>query len=198
MNTYFPTDLFTLCGVDSLLDCGAFDGDTIQQLLACGDPFTGEIHAIEADGVSFLRLQEFVARLPSHTRNRLHLYKCAVGSERGFTFFEGNGTLTSKASQTGELVEMISIDELFAEIPLAFIKMDIEGAECDALQGAAKVIQRDRPILAICVYHTQSDIWRIPLLVHEMLPEHKLYLRGYEGDGFQTVMYAVPPGREIA
>jgi hypothetical protein len=73
--------------------------------------------------------------------------------------------------------------------------MDIEGAEFDALRGGQKVIQRDRPVLAICVYHAQNDIWRIPLFAHEMLPEHKLFLRAYEGDGFQTVMYAVPPER---
>jgi hypothetical protein len=73
--------------------------------------------------------------------------------------------------------------------------MDIEGAEYDALRGGVNVIRRDRPILAICVYHTQSDIWRIPLLVHSMVPEYKLYLRAYEGDGFQTVMYAVPSER---
>jgi hypothetical protein len=59
------------------------------------------------------------------------------------------------------------------------------------------VIERDQPILAICVYHTQNDIWRIPLLLHEMLPQHKFYLRGYEGDGFQTVLFAVPPGRVV-
>ena len=108
--------------------------------------------------------------------------------------FESDGTLISKASDRGSLVEVVPIDELFRETPLTFIKMDIEGAEYGALRGAAKVIQRDRPILAICVYHTQNDIWRIPLLVWEMLPEHKLYLRAYEGDGFQTVMYAVPQG----
>jgi hypothetical protein len=75
--------------------------------------------------------------------------------------------------------------------------MDIEGAEYDTLLGGRMVIQRDKPVLAICVYHTQNDIWRIPLLVHEMLPEHKLYLRAYEGDGFQTVLYAVPPERVL-
>ncbi len=195
VNTYFPTDLFNLCGLDSLLDCGAYDGDTIRQLLACGDLFTGNIHAIEADGVSFARLQEFVAHLRGSAGNRIRLYKCAVGLERGFVRFESNGALTSKASETGSLVETISIDELFADVPLAFIKMDIEGAEYDGLRGATKVIQRDHPILAICVYHTQSDIWRIPLLVHEMVPNHRLYLRAYEGDGFQTVMYAIPPER---
>ncbi len=67
-------------------------------------------------------------------------------------------------SDEGLPVECFSIDELFADTPLTFIKMDIEGAEYDALLGALKVIQRDRPILAICVYHTQNDIWRIPTL----------------------------------
>jgi len=76
--------------------------------------------------------------------------------------------------------------------------MDIEGAEFDALRGARKVIERDRPLLAICVYHTQDDIWRIPLLIHEMVPGHHLFLRAYEGDGFQTVVYAIPPWRLIA
>ena len=75
------------------------------------------------------------------------------------------------------------------------IKMDIEGAEYDSLHGASRMIARDKPLLAICVYHTQNDIWRIPLLVHSMLPDHLLFLRAYEGDGFQTVMYAVPQHR---
>ena len=78
------------------------------------------------------------------------------------------------------------------------IKMDIEGAEWDALRGARNVIARDRPVLAICVYHTHNDIWRIPLLIHEILPEHHLFLRAYEGDGFQTVVYAIPPRRMTA
>jgi hypothetical protein len=75
--------------------------------------------------------------------------------------------------------------------------MDIEGAEYGALLGGRKVIERDQPILAICVYHTQNDIWRIPLLVQQMLSRHKLYLRAYEGDGFQTVLYAVPQYRVL-
>ena len=193
-NTYFPRDIFSLGERDSLLDCGAFDGDTVGQALAFTNSRIGAIHAVEADSISFARLQGFVKGLPANLQHRIHLYPCAVGPERGFVHFESDGTLISKASDRGSLVEVVPIDELFRETPLTFIKMDIEGAEYGALRGAAKVIQRDRPILAICVYHTQNDIWRIPLLVWEMLPEHKLYLRAYEGDGFQTVMYAVPQG----
>jgi FkbM family methyltransferase len=195
-NTYFPSQLFRLDENDALLDCGAFDGDTIRQALALDDNSMGPVvHAVEADSISFSRLQEFVNELSEASRQRMHLYPYAVGLKRGVTHFECSGTVDSKISAQGSLVEIYPIDELFAEIPLTFIKMDIEGAEYDALRGATKVMQRNQPILAICVYHTQNDIWRIPLLVHEMLPKHKLYLRAYEGDGFQTVMYAVPADR---
>ncbi len=194
-NTYFPRDLFQIKPGESFLDCGAFDGDTITQSLAAGGDSIRHIYAVEADSNSFSRLQQFAARLPADLHQRVDLYSCAVGAERGLIHFENSGTVDSKISDHGSVVEVYPIDELFENKPVSFIKMDIEGAEFDALRGAAKVIRRDQPILAICVYHTQYDIWRIPLLVHEMLPGHRLYLRAYEGDGFQTVMYAVPPQR---
>jgi FkbM family methyltransferase len=194
-NTYFPSDLLTLNENDLLLDCGAFDGDTARQALSKTGSKLGAIHAVEADTVSYGRLQEFTESLPADVKHRIHLYPCAVGAKRGSMHLDCTGTVHSGPSDLGSLVEVVAIDELFANTPLTLIKMDIEGAEYDALRGAAMVIQRDRPILAICVYHTQNDIWRIPLLVRKMLPEHKLYLRAYEGDGFQTVLYAVPPER---
>jgi FkbM family methyltransferase len=196
-NTYFPREIFRMDSNDSLVDCGAFDGDTIRQVLESAAGNLPTIHAIEADSISFARLQECVNRLPAAARERIHLYRCAVGLERGTIHFESSGTVDSKISETGELVDIYPIDELFRDEPVSFIKMDIEGAEFDALRGAAKVIERDKPILAICVYHTQNDIWRLPLLIREMLPEHRFFLRAYEGDGFQTVVYAVPPRRMV-
>ena len=197
-NSYFPHDLFDLDSNDVVLDCGAFDGDTIQQALASTNGRIGQLHAIEADSISFARLREFVNQLPEGARERVHLHQCGVGLERGKIHFESSGTIHSKISDQGELVDSYPIDELFRDRPLTLIKMDIEGAEFDALRGGRKVIDRDRPILAICVYHTQNDIWRIPLLIREMLPEHRLFLRAYEGDGFQTVAYAIPPQRLVA
>ena len=75
--------------------------------------------------------------------------------------------------------------------------MDIEGAEMDALQGGRHAIATDKPLLAVCVYHTQDDLWKIPLFVRDLLPDHRLYLRCHEGDGWQTVLYAVPPHRAL-
>jgi FkbM family methyltransferase len=197
-NTYFPDELFRLREDEAILDCGAFDGDTIRQALEVTGGFVGRVHAVEADSISFARLQRFVKELPPQMQERICLYSCAVGNQRGVIHFENTGTVDSKISDQGSVVEVFPIDELFQDKELTFVKMDIEGAEFDALSGGAKVIQRDQPILAICLYHTQSDIWRIPLMLHEMLPAHHFYLRGYEGDGFQTVLFAVPPQRVIS
>jgi FkbM family methyltransferase len=198
-NSYFPSDIFTIRKEETVIDGGAFDGDTIRQVLdRAGDNFHS-IHAIEADPLSYAKLLESLIPLSPDFRNRIHTYHCALSATRVSLRFEATGRDGSKiCSEGGVEVAGIPIDELFANTPVTMIKMDIEGAEYDALLGARQTIQRDRPILAICVYHTQNDIWRIPLLIRELVPSYKLYLRAYEGDGFQTVVFAVPPERLLA
>jgi FkbM family methyltransferase len=194
-NTYLPLDILDLSDQDSFLDCGATRGEMTQDLLRKrGDRFA-HFYAIEADNISFPELEKYRDSLSGSLKKKLKLISCAVGKTRGVVHFAHSGQTGSKISSVGLPVECVPIDELFAESPLTFIKMDIEGAEFDALLGGRKVIERDRPILAICVYHTQSDIWRIPLLAHDMLPEHRMYLRSYEGDGYQTILYGIPPER---
>jgi FkbM family methyltransferase len=197
-NSYFPADIFSISPKEVLVDCGAYDGDTVRQAIDLVGGAFQAIHPIEADPLSLQKLGMSLAGMAPEIRCRIHVHPCAVGAERARVRFETTGTVDSKiCDQGGVEVDSIPLDELFRDTPVTMIKMDIEGAEYDALRGAAKVIQRDQPILAICVYHTQNDIWRIPLLVREMLPAHKLYLRAYEGDGFQTVLYAVPPERVV-
>jgi len=195
-NTYFPADIFSVSSREVLVDCGAFDGDTVRQLMdRVGDAF-GSVHAIEADPLSLEKLDRFVHNLPAAIQGRIRVHRCAVGAKRSFVRFETTGTVDSKICDEGGVeIDCIPIDELFADTRITMIKMDIEGAEYEALLGGRITIVRDQPILAICVYHTQSDIWRIPLLIHATLPKHRLFLRAYEGDGFQTVVYAVPEER---
>jgi FkbM family methyltransferase len=194
-NTYLPLDIVALSETESFLDCGATGGEMTQDVLRKAGPCFSMFHALEADQLSFSKLETYRDQLPQGIKQKVKLHNCAVGSKRGIVHFTNTGQTGSRISEVGIAVQCIPIDELFADTPLTFLKMDIEGAEFDSLQGARNVLQRDKPILAICVYHTQNDIWRIPLLVHDMLPNHKLYLRSYEGDGFQTVLFAVPPDR---
>ena len=75
--------------------------------------------------------------------------------------------------------------------PPDFIKMDIEGAEFDALQGATALLRRG-PDLAICLYHVQDHLWSIPLLVRSLMPEHRLFLRYHGTDAWELALYATP------
>jgi FkbM family methyltransferase len=195
--SYFLDDVFDLRPEDTFLDCGAFDGDTVRDLIA-RKPDLARIEAVEADSRSFVRLAKYVSTLPPRLHNRIRLHQCAVGSHNGTVRFENTGLVDSKVSTHGAiLVNMVPIDVMFASKRVSMIKMDIEGGEFDALMGARHVIRRDRPILAICVYHSQEDLWRLPLLMRAMCPDYRMYLKSYKGDGIQTVAYAVPPGRVL-
>jgi len=198
-NTYFPRDIFRLIPEEVVVDCGAFDGDTIRLLLSLMGPNFKAIYAIEADTISLQKLNAYLSSLPTEITKKVHTLDCAVGAERCTLRFNMSGAATSKSSEdAGADVQCVPIDGLFADESVTFIKMDIEGAEYDALVGARKTIERDRPILAICVYHTQRDVWRIPLLMRSIDPAYRLFLRAYDGDGFQSVVYAVPPHRLLS
>ena len=86
-----------------------------------------------------------------------------------------------------------TIDDVLGERRLTYVKMNIEGAEIDALKGGRKTIRKWQPRLAISVYHRASDLWRIPQLVLELVPDYRLYLRQHDGGIIETVLYALSP-----
>ncbi len=59
-----------------------------------------------------------------------------------------------------------------------------------ALKGAEKIIKRDRPKLAVCIYHNPEDIFEIPFLIKKLVPEYKLYIRHHSDTYAETVVYA--------
>jgi FkbM family methyltransferase len=203
--TYFPPDLLQPTTNEVFVDCGAFDGDTLRQMLAWNSGQFSAAYPIEADTVSLAKLKACIATLRADVQQKIHPLACAVGAERCTLRFAMSGTLTATtANGTGDGVDIDcrTLDELFTEAspdrPITMIKMDIEGAEYGALLGAKTIIERDSPVLAICVYHTQSDVWRVPLLLHTMRTDYSFFLRSYDGDGLQTVLYAVPPHRLLS
>ncbi len=92
----------------------------------------------------------------------------------------------------GSLVEvaLTTLDDTVGEEKIGFIKMDIEGAEFDALHGAEKTIIRDKPLMAICVYHRIGDMLAIMDYLHQLVPEYHFWLRHYSLRYAETVLYA--------
>ncbi|MGH9772901.1 MAG: FkbM family methyltransferase [Candidatus Acidiferrales bacterium] len=197
---YFPQDLFALGSQEVFVDCGAFNGDTIQAFLETTNSQFEKIFAFEPDPANFAALKSLVATLEPATAERIVADQKAVGAAARKVRFAGLGSDGSAIDANGEIeVECISLDEgLLEEARPTHLKMDIEGAELDALAGSRDVIARDTPILAICSYHRQSDLWRIPLLIHSIHPDYRMYLRPHLVEGWDVVCYAVPPERKIA
>jgi len=160
------------------------------------NPAFSRIVAIEADPQNFDRLTKWISTLEAHVASRISAMNIAVGAKRGQLRFQASGTDAARLATDGNVVvECIPIDDLAQAAGATFIKMDIEGAELEALAGARRSIQTHRPILSICVYHKQDDLWRIPRFIHALVEDYRFFLRPHEVDGKELVCYAVPANR---
>jgi FkbM family methyltransferase len=196
--SYFPDDIFQLDPTEQFVDCGAYDGVTIRQFLNKDPSFTGRILAFEPDPSNFANLQRYVSSLEINLLDRLKILPYAVGARYEKVHFNATGTMGSCITDSGDIeVDCIPLDEAFQKYSFSptYLKMDIEGAELDALIGAEKTICQRMPVLAICVYHRYDDLWRIPSYLHSLSDEYSIFLRPHEIENWQLVCYAVPKKR---
>lgn len=200
--TYFPDDLFTYRhGDEIVLDGGAYDGDTLRAFMAAGGAF-GRWIAFEPHPVIGARFVEKAHDLLPYIAETVECWQAALSNEHGETWFTDDATTGAAAVDANDVravhrVATIRIDDFAPTISPTFVKLDIEGAELDALAGMADTIRRCRPVVAVCVYHRPTDLWRIPLALRDLMPDAKFYLRSHDGEGWDTVCYAVPPERAL-
>lgn len=98
----------------------------------------------------------------------------------------------SRVSEKGDIkIETVALDHYIKKEKVGYIKMDIEGFEERALVGAEKLIKRDKPLLAISIYHKRDDIWRLPKLILDISPRYRFYFGHYTLSWSDTVLYAV-------
>jgi FkbM family methyltransferase len=182
---YFPKDILRPNLHEIFVDGGAYDGDTLR---AAPWPLD-RIVAIEPDPENATRLRTMVC-------GRVQLCEVLLGRTAGSARFDGSGTMASSRSDSGSLeIPVASLDDLVAGEHPTFIKLDVEGDELAALQGARRTLCDSQPLLAVCAYHRPEDLRTIPLFLREALPKHRMYLRAHAWDGFELVAYAVPADR---
>jgi FkbM family methyltransferase len=195
--TYFPADLLAPRPDEFFVDCGAFDGDTLRAFVDwTGGRFASAL-AFEPDPANFGKLTAWAAALPEALRGRVVVCPAAAGSRRQKLRYAATGTMAAAVAGDGGVeIDCVALDEVLAGRAPTFVKMDIEGAEPDALAGAAGCIARHRPVLAVCAYHRQDHLWRIPLQVRSLCGEgYDLYLRRHGEQTGEVVCFAVPQGR---
>jgi FkbM family methyltransferase len=192
---YFRKDLFHLGSQESLVDCGAFDGDTIELFLQeTGNTFARLI-AFEPDPANFEKLSTKVNSLPDELRERVDLHQAATGAVNEQVKMEiGSGPASHLGSGEFE-VACYTLDSIVRDRAITFLKMDIEGSELPTLAGARQSIRKNSPILAISAYHRQDDLWNIPLFIHDINQDYSFYLRPHMIEAWDLVCYAVPAHR---
>ena len=198
---YFPDDLYAWRDDEWMVDGGAYDGDSIRMLARLhGDRFA-HVLALEPDPVNFLKLEAAVAALPPTIRAKIECRQVALSSEAGTLQLAPTGTAASATSVVAAegtiTVPSESLDAMLASATPTFIKLDIEGAEPEALLGAHETIRSHAPVIAACVYHRQDHLWRIPLMLREWRDDYAFFLRPHNEEGWDLVCYAVPRARLI-
>jgi FkbM family methyltransferase len=187
-NPYFAQELPRWATPLRVLDCGAYDGDTLRQAVENNYVIEASV-CFEPDASNYLKL---VANTPLGAK-RLNL-PVAVGAETTTLHFSAQSSSGSQVIDDGGIaVQCISIDQAFFNWGPNLIKMDIEGSEFSALRGAEATIKNYRPDMAISVYHTPYDITQIPLWIKKVLGDDvRYYLRRHSRTVADTVLYVYP------
>lgn len=184
---YFEKDIITYGKDEVFIDGGCLNYASAKQFLKeCVS--VKKVYAFEPDAESADRCKQEAANVEPHN---YEIIQKGLYSENTELHFKSMGNGCSGIAEEGDcVVQVCSIDKEIHE-PVTFIKMDIEGAELEALKGAEETIKKYHPKLAICVYHKPEDIVEIPKYILELNPEYKLYLRHYSDNAGETVLYAV-------
>lgn len=88
----------------------------------------------------------------------------------------------------------VSIDAFCHEkkLKVDYIKLDVEGAEYEVLQGAREILKKYRPQMAVSIYHFKEDLFRIPLLLKDTLNDYYYKIAHYTSSFMETILYAIP------
>jgi FkbM family methyltransferase len=195
---YFPHDLVRLTPDEVFIDCGAYDGDTIAVFIQETQGQFRDAYLFEPDPRNLRKLRSGLEGRPEAIASRVHVQGIAVGKETG-TVELRLGHAASSIVHGGDIVVRCEpLDAILAGRAPTYLKMDIEGAEIDALIGGREAIVKHRPVLAISAYHLQDHLWGIPLLVDSMVDGYRFYYRRYSTQpNDDLVLYAIPEERSI-
>ena len=216
-----PSDAYrTILHAEEFLtaaDLGAYNGDSIRDLRQYA-PDLREVIAFEPDRRNFRKLTEYETALrEAGDTLTVHPVQAGAWSHTATLTFHGSGNrnagLTDAPAEAKSNILPSTADNPYfgktAEVPVTaldtvaeeilgsgthidYIKYDVEGAETEALLGSRAIIERDTPALLVSAYHRSADLFRLPLLVHELNPGYRLYLRRMAGvPAWDINLYAV-------
>jgi FkbM family methyltransferase len=179
------------------VDCGAYDGDSVVNFVGHYGSDYAHIVAYEPTPDLFRILRQNSAAIP-----RVALRNAAVGEKSAilpFRCFQSASLNFLPPGGESDLAATINVpvvvldQDIDPAVKISLLKMDIEGGEVPALKGAREHIIRDKPQLAICVYHLLDDLRVIPRLIHSYNSDQDFYLRNHRLHFSNEVVFYADP-----
>ncbi len=180
------------------VDLGAYVGDTVKELRKyCKN--VEKIISFEPDPKNFKKLEKYTLE---NCPELCEIYNCAASEKDEIRCFStessrNSALLSGHISNVGARITEIncrSVDSICLGRRVDYIKYDVEGAEEEALLGAAETIKESRPDMLISAYHRSSDLFTLPLLLKKLNPNYKLYLRRFPYiPAWDLNIYAIDP-----
>jgi len=184
---YFEEFLQLRESLETFLDVGCFDGyTTIEFVKRC--PGYRAIHIFEPEPNNLRTVKSRLAECRD-----VFFHDFGLSSRDQALRFRSQGS-ASRVCEDGDIeIRLRKLDDSIND-PFTFLKMDIEGEEISALEGARESIIRHHPRLAISAYHRCDDLWRIPELILSYRNDYRVYIRHYTEGVTETVMFFMPTG----
>ena len=192
---YFDKNIIDFEKIDTYADVGMYIGDTIESFIKMargkykeiiGFEPDGEIYAVAKQNLQAYENIEFINKGVSDFDGEIKVSKALGIMQTIETDLFAEGTEEDKG------FEVCKLDTYLEEKKIDLLKMDIEGAELSALKGAENMLRKSNPILAICVYHKEEDIFTIPEYLKSIGGRYDIYMRHYSDNQTETVCYFVP------
>lgn len=187
---YFPASEFPLREDEVFLDVGGFTGDTIREFHEVSAGRYAKIISLEPFEDNYARLLATVQELAAPRVMPIQIG--AWDEQTRLSFATNDLDIDNKISSSGtRSIEVDTIDAIMARegSRVSLIKTDINGAEYRALAGARETLRRDRPRV-ITRLHLKEDFYRIPLLLRDIAPDMKIYLRQRGHFSMMLILYA--------
>lgn len=177
---YFEYEFYPKREDEVFVDCGAFNGISAKAFLSENRGRFEAYYGFEPDPDNFDALRQYIDNFTDTIRSKMHLYNVALWKDdKGARLYslKGPGSFIADIGNTD--IQTIALDKVIDGSKVTYIKMNIEGSEIQALQGAKNTIKNNKPKLAIAGYHKTWDMWEIPNLILKYDESYKIYLRSY-------------------
>jgi len=187
---YFGFEMLKPVPDEIYVDTGCFNTETIKNFIGFCDSKYCRIYGIEADSVCYSNIK---SELSSENIENLVLVNKGAWDEETILRFNSNqiGSISTVSDSGNTEIHAATIDSIVNGDKVTLIKMDIEGAELEALYGAENTIKSAMPRLAISIYHKPGDIIDILAYINSLVPEYKFYIRQYSYFWGETILYAI-------